>query len=116
MGTFVTRINFPSSLANELGIVRHIPFIDDADFKATHADLVIEKNTDSPDEDKSVDDASALVPVLQDFFSLHPAFHPDTFLTLAILLLIPQICAENFSTTFTFPKHLFLIIPGMKVL
>lgn len=30
--------------------------------------------------DKSVGDASALVPVLKDFFSLHPDFHPDTFL------------------------------------
>ena len=36
--------------------------------------------TDSPDEDKSVGDASALVPVLSDYFSLHPDFHPDTFL------------------------------------
>lgn len=36
--------------------------------------------TDSPDEDKSVVDASALVPVLSDYFSLHPDFHPDTFL------------------------------------
>ena len=40
-------------LTNGLGIVRHISF---------------------------VDDASSLVPVLQDFFSLHPNFHPDTFL------------------------------------
>jgi len=40
-------------LTNGLGIVRHISFIDDA---------------------------AALVPVLQDFFSLHPGFHPDTFL------------------------------------
>lgn len=41
---------------------------------------MVEKKTDSPDEDKSVGDTSALVPVLQDFFSLHPAFQPDTFL------------------------------------
>lgn len=67
-------------LTNGLGIVRHISFIDDEAFKSAHPDLVIEKKTDSPDEDKSVGDASALVPVLQDFFSLHPAFHPDTFL------------------------------------
>ena len=67
-------------LTNGLGIVRHISFVDDADFKAAHPDLVVEKKTDSPDEDKSVDDASSLVPVLQDFFSLHPNFHPDTFL------------------------------------
>lgn len=67
-------------LTNGLGIVRHISFIDDAAFKTAHPDLVIKKKTDSPDEDKSVGDASALVPVLQDFFSLHPDFHPDTFL------------------------------------
>lgn len=65
---------------NGLDIVRHISFIDDADFKVAHPDLVVEKKTDSPDEDKSVGDASSLVPVLQDFFSLHPNFHPDTFL------------------------------------
>lgn len=61
-------------LTNGLGIVRHISFVDDADFKAAHPDLVVEKKTDSPDEDKSVDAASSLVPVLQDFFSLHPQF------------------------------------------
>ena len=31
-------------------------------------------------KDKSVGDASALTPVLKDFFALHPDFHPDTFL------------------------------------
>lgn len=67
-------------LTNGLGIVRHISFTDDASFKAAHPELIVEKKTDSPDEDKSVGDASALVPVLQDFFSLHPDFHPDTFL------------------------------------
>lgn len=67
-------------LTNGLGIVRHISFIDDDDFKSTHSDLVVEKKSDSPDEDKSVGDASALIPVLKDFFALHPDFHPDTFL------------------------------------
>lgn len=54
-------------LTNGLGIVRHIVFLDDEAFKASHPDLVVEKKTDSPDEDKSVGDASALVPVLKDF-------------------------------------------------
>ena len=54
-------------LTNGLGTVRHISFIDDAGFKAAHPGLVVEKKTDSPDEDKSVGDASSLVPVLQDF-------------------------------------------------
>ena len=67
-------------LTNGLGIVRHISFIDDSDFKSAHPDMIVEKKSDSPDEDKSVGDASALVPVLEDFFSLHPTFHPNTFL------------------------------------
>ena len=67
-------------LTNGLGIVRHISFIDDSDFKTSHPELAVEKKSDSPDEDKSVGDASALVPVLSDYFSLHPDFHPDTFL------------------------------------
>lgn len=77
-GHFAMLINSLSS--NGLGIVRHISFIDDDDFKAAHPDLEVEKKSDSPDEDKSLGDASALVPVLSDFFSLHPDFHPDTFL------------------------------------
>ena len=67
-------------LTNGLGIVRHISFINDDDFKTSHPDLIVEKKTASPDEDKSVGDASALVPVLSDFFFLHPDFHPATFL------------------------------------
>ena len=42
--------------------------------------MAVEKKSDSPDEDKSIGDATALKPVLSDFFSLHPDFHPDTFL------------------------------------
>ena len=78
-GYFCYAIKF-AILTNGLGIVRHISFVDDAEFKAAHPDLIVEKKSDSPDEDKSVGDASALAPVLQDFFSLHTDFHPDTFL------------------------------------
>jgi hypothetical protein len=67
-------------LTNGLGIVRHISFIDDDGFKSSHPEMPVDKKSDSPDEDKSVGDASALKPVLSDFFSLHPAFRPDTFL------------------------------------
>lgn len=66
-------------LTNGLGIIRHITFLDD-DFKAAHPEMSLEKKTDSPDEDKSIGDAASLKPVLSDFFSLHPDFHPDTFL------------------------------------
>lgn len=66
-------------LTNGLGIVRHIVFLDD-DFKSIHPDMPVDKKSDSPDEDKSVGDSSSLKPVLSDFFSLHPDFHPSTFL------------------------------------
>ncbi len=42
--------------------------------------MVIEKKSDSPDEDKSIGDASSLVPILTDYFNLHPGFRPDVFL------------------------------------
>ena len=66
-------------LTNGLGIIRHITFLDD-DFKAAHPEMTVTKKSDSPDEDKSIGDATSLKPVLSDFFSLHPDFHPDTFL------------------------------------
>lgn len=66
-------------LTNGLGIIRHISFLDD-DFKAAHPEMTVEKKSDSPDEDKSIGDATSLKPVLSDFFFLHPDFHPDTFL------------------------------------
>ena len=66
-------------LTNGLGIIRHISFLDD-DFKTAHPEMTIEKKSDSPDEDKSIGDATSLKPVLSDFFFLHPDFHPDTFL------------------------------------
>ena len=66
-------------ITNGLGIVRHIAFLDD-EFKSQHPDIIVEKRTDSPDEDKSIGDSSALKPVLEDFFSLHPDFKPLTFL------------------------------------
>lgn len=66
-------------ITNGLGIVRHISFLDD-DFKLKHPTIEIDKKSDSPDEDKSVGDSSSLKPVLQDFFELHPDFHPSIFL------------------------------------
>lgn len=66
-------------ITNGLGLVRHIAFLDD-DFKQKHPEIEIDKKSDSPDEDKSIGDSSALKPVLQDFFELHPDFHPSVFL------------------------------------
>ncbi|MBC7960194.1 MAG: transposase [Vallitaleaceae bacterium] len=66
-------------ITNGLGIIRHIAFLDD-EFKSQHTNVVVEKKTDSPDEDKSIGDSSALKPVLEDFFLTHPTFSPHTFL------------------------------------
>ena len=68
-----------SIVTNGLGIIRHIAFLD-YDFKQSHPELVIDKKSDSPDEDKTIGDSSALQPVLNDFFAIHPDFKPHTFL------------------------------------
>lgn len=68
-----------SILTNGLGIIRHIAFMDD-EFKSSHPEMVVKKKTDSPDEDKSISDSSALKPILTDFFESHPDFHPTSFL------------------------------------
>ena len=66
-------------LTNGLGIVRNITFLDD-DFKQNHPEIIIEKKSDSPDEDKSIGDSTSLQPVLNDFFSTHPDLKYDVFL------------------------------------
>ena len=40
----------------------------------------MEKKSDSPDEDKSLADSKALIPVLKDFFEKHPLINPKAFL------------------------------------
>lgn len=54
-------------LTNGLGIVRDIRFYK-KDFLNAHPDIVLEKKSDSPNEDKSLADSKALIPVLKDFF------------------------------------------------
>lgn len=66
-------------LTNGLGVIRHISFLDDA-FKAAHPEIYVDKKSDSPDEDKTIGDSTALIPVLSDFFASHPHFNPDIFL------------------------------------
>ena len=50
------------------------------DFLKAHPDIVGEKKSDSPDEDKSLADSKALIPVLKDFFQEHPLINPKIFL------------------------------------
>ncbi|NMB92031.1 hypothetical protein CLCOS_40740 [Clostridium coskatii] len=66
-------------VTNGLGIVRDISFYNQ-DFLKAHPDIVIEKKSDSPDEDKSLADSKALIPVLMDFFAKHPLINPKFFL------------------------------------
>lgn len=66
-------------ITNGLGIVRDITFYN-KDFLAAHPDIIIEKKSDSPDEDKSLADSKALIPVLIDFFRKHPLINPKAFL------------------------------------
>ena len=66
-------------ITNGLGIVRDITFYN-KDFLKKHPDIVVGKKSDSPDEDKSLADSKALLPVLIDFFQKHPLINPKTFL------------------------------------
>ena len=66
-------------VTNGLGIIRHISFYN-KDFMTSHPDIIVEKKSDSPDEDKSVHDSKLLIPTLKDFFSKHPLINPKTFL------------------------------------
>lgn len=66
-------------VTNGLGIVRDITFYN-KEFLAAHPDIIVEKKSDSPDEDKSLADSKALIPVLKDFFRKHPLINPKTFL------------------------------------
>lgn len=66
-------------VTNGLGIVRHISFYN-REFFCSHPEIVANKKSASPDEDKSVHDARLLIPTLQDFFKKHPLINPKTFL------------------------------------
>ena len=66
-------------ISNGLGIVRKISFYN-KDFQNAHPEIVIDKKSDSPDEDKCLADSKALIPTLKDFFRKHPLIKPKTFL------------------------------------
>ncbi len=66
-------------VTNGLGIVREITFYN-KDFLDAHPKIVVEKKSNSPDEDKSVNDARLLIPTLKDFFAKHPLINPKTFI------------------------------------
>ncbi len=66
-------------LTNGLGIVRSIDFYN-KDYLESHPDIVVEKKSKSPDEDKSLADSKALLPTLKDFRHRHPNITSDIFL------------------------------------
>ncbi len=66
-------------VTNGLGIVRNISFYN-KNFLKAHPDIVVEKKSNSPDEDKSLADAKAFIPVLKDFLKKHPMINPKIFL------------------------------------
>ena len=66
-------------LVNGLGIARSIDFYN-KDYLNSHPDIVVEKKSKSPDEDKSLADSKALLPTLRDFKNKHPDIHPEIFL------------------------------------
>jgi len=66
-------------ITNGLGIVRDVTLLN-KDFLNAHPDIIVDKKSDSPDEDKSLHDSKALTPVLNDFFKKHPLINPNIFL------------------------------------
>ena len=66
-------------VTNGLDIVRHIAFYNKA-FLKSHPEIIVEKKSGSPDEDKSLADSKALIPTFRDFFQTHPLINPKTFL------------------------------------
>jgi len=66
-------------VTNGLGIIRHLVFYN-KEFFHKHPEIIVEKKSKAPDEDKSVHDAKLLIPSLQDFFSAHPLITPESFL------------------------------------
>ena len=58
-------------VTNGLEIICHISFYN-KDFLAQHPEIIVNKKSDSLDEDKSIHDARLLIPTLPDFFKKHP--------------------------------------------
>ena len=66
-------------VTNGLGIIRHVSFYNKK-FMTAHPEIIVEKKSNSPDEDKCVHDAKLLIPTLKDFFAAHPLINPHAFL------------------------------------
>lgn len=91
-------------ITNGLGIIRHISFYN-KDFMASHPDIVVDKKSDSPDEDKSAHDSKLLIPTLKDFFRKHPLINPKVFLGDAAFDTLPVYKDLLTGNTFGNNKH-----------
>lgn len=92
-------------MTNGLGIVRSIDFYN-KDYLDSHPDIIVEKKTKSPDEEKSLADSKALLPTLKDFKERHPLINPRIFL--GELPLIQLKSTNPYLKNFNFKKHLSL--------
>lgn len=77
-GHFCYVFNF-GIVTNGLGIIRHISSYN-KDFMHSHPEIVVNKKSNSPDEDKCAHDSKLLIPTLKDFFTKHPLMNPKVFL------------------------------------
>ena len=91
-------------VTNGLGIIRHISFYNKA-FMISHPDIVVDKKSDSPDEDKCTHDSKLLIPTLKDFFHKHPLINPKVFLGDAAFDTLPLYRDLLTGDTFGANKH-----------
>lgn len=66
-------------ITNGLDIIRHISFYN-RDFMLAHPEIIVDKKSDSPDEDICAHDSKLLIPKLNDFFKKHPLINSKVFL------------------------------------
>ena len=93
-----------SIVTNGLGIIRHISFYNRA-FMTSHPDIVVDKKSDSPDEDKCAHNSKLLIPTLKDFFRRHPLINPKVFLGDAAFDALPVYSDLLTGDTFGSDKH-----------
>ena len=90
-------------------------------FLASHPEILVQKKSDSPDEDKSVHDSRLLIPTLKDLFIKHPLINPKTFLGDAAFdameLYKALLSGNTFGENVIFRKHTFHLIydPALKI-
>lgn len=91
-------------ITNGLGIIRHISFYN-KDFMKSHPDIVIDKKSDSPDENKCAHNSKLLIPTLKDFFHKHSLINPKVFLRNAAFDKLPIYRDLLTGNTFGVDKH-----------